>query len=261
MSKSVNHAIQSKHCTILKSEFESNFVPLRKFIPDLEKNTMKTNQELQTDVQNAIKWEPLLNAAEIGVTAKDGVVSLTGVVDSYAKKLEAENATKKVIGVKALVEKIEVKFPSSWSKTDVEIANEVLVALKANWSVPNDKVTVKVEDGWVTLGGELYWNYQKNAAKNAINYLSGVKGVSNNIKIKSESHDAIEQKDVEDAIARSWSIDDFDINVAVSGTTVTLTGTVNSWYQKDEAGRIAWNTPGIWHVKNELAVDYEYAFS
>ena len=257
----MNLAIQLKHCARLISEIESNFVQLRKFIPDLYKTTMKTNQELQTDVQNAIKWEPLLNAAEIGVTAKDGVVSLTGVVDSYAKKLEAENATKKVIGVKALVEKIEVKFPSSWSKTDVEIANEVLVALKANWSVPNDKVTVKVEDGWVTLDGELYWNYQKNAAKNAINYLSGVKGVSNNIKIKSESHDAIEQKDVEDAIARSWSIDDFDINVAVSGTTVTLTGTVNSWYQKDEAGRIAWNTPGIWHVKNELAVDYEYAFS
>jgi osmotically-inducible protein OsmY len=146
---------------------------------------MKTNQELQTDVQNAIKWEPLLNAEEIGVTAKDGVVSLTGVVDSYLKKLEAENAAKKVIGVKALVEKIEVKFPSAWSKSNVEIANEVLTALKLNWSVPKDKVTVKVEDGWVTLEGELPWNYQKKAAKSAIIYLAGVKGVTNNIKIKS----------------------------------------------------------------------------
>lgn len=220
---------------------------------------MKNNQTLQTDVQNAIKWEPLLNAAEIGVTAKDGVVSLTGVVDSYAKKLEAENAAKKVIGVKALVEKIEVKFPNSWSKTNAEIANEVLIGLKNNWSMPNDKVTVKVEDGWVTLEGELPWNYQKEAAKNAVNYLAGVKGVTNNIKIKSDTHDAIEKKDVEDAIARSWSVDDSDINVSVSGTTVTLTGTVNSWYQKEEAGHIAWNTPGIWHVKNELAVDYYYA--
>ncbi len=220
---------------------------------------MKNNQELQTDVQNAIEWEPLLNAAEIGVTAKDGVVSLTGVVDSYAKKMEAENAAKKVIGVKALVEQIEVKFSNSWTKTNVEIANEVLVALKSNWLVPKDKVTVKVEDGWVTLEGELPWNYQKEAAKTAINYLTGVKGVSNNIKIKSESHDTIEKKDVEKAIARSWSIDDSDINVSVSGTTVTLSGTVNSWYQKEEAGRIAWNTPGIWHVKNELAVDYYYA--
>jgi len=202
-----------------------------------------------------------LNTAEIGVTAKDGVISLTGVVDSYAKKLEAENAAKKVIGVKALVEKIEVKFPSSWTKTNAEIANEVLTALKSNWSVPKDKVTVKVEDGWVTLEGELSWNYQKEAAKSAVNYLMGVKGVSNNIKIKSETNDAIEKKDVENAIGRSWSVDDSDINVSVSGTTVTLTGTVNSWYQRDEAGRIAWNTPGIWHVKNELAVDYEYAFS
>ncbi len=220
---------------------------------------MKNNQELQTDVQNAIKWEPLLHAAEIGVTAKDGVVSLTGVVDSYAKKMEAENAAKKVIGVKALVENIEVKFHSTWTKTDAEVADEVLAGLKSNWSVPDDKVSVKVEDGFVTLEGELSWNYQKDAAKSAVNYLTGVKGVFNNIKIKSETHDDIEQKDVEDAIGRSWSIDDHDINVSVSGTTVTLTGTVDSWYQKEEAGRIAWKTPGIWHVKNELAVEYEYA--
>lgn len=219
---------------------------------------MKSNQELQADVQNAIKWEPLLNAAEIGVIAKDGVVSLTGVVDSYAKKMEAENAAKRVIGVKALVEKIEVKFPNDWSKTDAEIANEVLSALKSNWSVPNDKVTVKVEDGWVTLGGELPWNYQKEAAKNAVDFLMGVKGVTNNIKIKSETQDAIEKMDVENAIGRSWSLDDNDINVAVSGTTVTLTGTVRSWYQKEEAGRIAWKTPGIWHVKNDLVIDYYY---
>ena len=219
---------------------------------------MKTNQELQTDVQNAIRWEPLLHAAEIGVTAKDGVVSLSGVVDSYAKKMEAENAAKKVIGVKALVEKIEVHFPSAWTKTNAEIANEALTALNSNWSVLKDKVTVKVENGWVTLEGELPWNYQKEAAKSAVHYLTGVKGVINNIKIKSESHDAIEQKDVEHAIGRSWSVDDSDIHVAVSGTTVTLSGTVDSWYQKDEAGRIAWNTPGIWHVKNELVVDYYY---
>ncbi len=221
---------------------------------------MKNNETLQTDVQNAIKWEPLLNAAEIGVTAKDGVVSLTGVVDSYAKKMEAENAAKKVIGVKALVEKIEVKFPKTWSKTDAEIANEVLIGLKNDWSIPNEKVTVKVEGGWVTLEGEMSWNYQKDSAKDAVVYLAGVKGVTNNIKIKSESHDAIEKQDVEDAIHRNWSVDDSDINVSVSGTTVTLSGTVDSWYQKEEAGRIAWKTSGIWHVNNELEVDYEYAF-
>ncbi|MCC7296890.1 MAG: BON domain-containing protein [Bacteroidia bacterium] len=220
---------------------------------------MKNNSELQTDVQNAIKWEPLLNAAEIGVTAKDGIVSLTGVVDSYAKKLEAESATKKVIGVRALVENIEVQSPSRWTKTDVEVAKEALTALKSSYSVPDDKVTVTVENGTVTLDGELPWNYQREAAKSAVDYLNGVKSVKNNIKIKSEIHDAIEKKDVENAIARNWSFDDSVINVAVTGTTVTLTGTVNSWYQKNEADRIAWNTPGIWHVKNELMVDYEFS--
>ncbi|QBO58611.1 BON domain-containing protein [Chryseobacterium salivictor] len=220
---------------------------------------MKTNVELQRDVQEAIQWEPLLHAAEIGVTAKDGVVSLTGVVDSYAKKKEAEDAAKRVSGVRALVENIEVKIPSAWSKTDAQVANEVLEALKADWSVPNDKVSVKVEDGWVTLEGELPWNFEKEAASNAVKYLTGVKGVINNIKIKSEVHDKIEQKTIKNALRRS-AIDDSEIEVSVSGTTATLTGVVNSWYAKEEASRIAWKTPGIWHVKNELAVDYEYAY-
>jgi len=219
---------------------------------------MKNNAELKRDVQNAIKWEPLLNGAEIGVTAKDGIVSLTGTVDSYAKKLEAENTAKKVIGVKALVETIAVKFPNSWIKTDGEVANEVLVGLNNNWAIPKDKVMVKVEEGWVALEGELPWHYQREVAQNAVSYLTGVKGVTNNIQIKLESHYVIEKKKVENAIARNWSVKDNDINVSVSGTTVTLTGTVNSWYQRDEAGRIAWKTPGILDVKNELVVDYEF---
>ncbi|UOU97489.1 BON domain-containing protein [Chryseobacterium daecheongense] len=220
---------------------------------------MKTNAELQEDVQKAIQWEPLLHAAEIGVIAKDGIVSLTGFVDSYAKKMEAENAAKKVIGVKALVENIEVKFPSSWSKTDAEVAKEVLNALKFNYSIPDDSIKVKVEDGRVTLEGELPWNYQKEEAASAVKYLTGVKGVINNIQIKSETDDAIQKKDIEDALRRS-TIYDNGIKVSVSGTTVTLTGTANSWYQKEEAGRIAWKTPGIWHVENELEVDYDYDY-
>lgn len=219
---------------------------------------MKNNEELQKDVQNAIKWEPLLHAAEIGVTAKDGVVSLTGEVDSYIKKLEAESAAKKVIGVKALIEKIEVRIPNKWSKTDSEVVEKVLKAIKKTWFSTKGKVTVKVEDGWVTLEGELPWNYQRDEIKHAINYLPGVKGVTNSIKIKSESNDALEKSEIEEAIARNWSITDNDIHVKVSGTTVTLSGTVTSWYQKEEAERIAWKTLGIWHVNNELKVDYYY---
>jgi len=221
---------------------------------------MKTNSELQQDVEDAIKWEPLLNAAEIGVTVKDGVVTLTGVVDSYSKKTEAEHATKNVAGVKAVVEKIEVKFSSLYAKKDDnEIATEVLNALTWNWQVPNEKLKIRVEKGWVTLEGELEWSYQRDAAKDAVKNLLGVTGVSNEIKIKSESFEAVEQSDIESALKRNWSISQKDITVRVAGHKATLTGTVDSWYQKNEASKLAFNAPGIWTVDNELIVDYEYA--
>lgn len=224
-------------------------------------NNMKTNEELQKDVQYAIKWEPSLHAAEIGVTVKDGVVTLTGTVDGYFKKNQAEEATKNVAGVKAVVEKIEVKYATGYTKSDNEIATEVLKAFSDSWSVPDDKVKVKVENGVVTLEGEVPWNYQRESAKTAIIYLAGVKSVINNIKIKSEVQDAIEKKDVEKALARSWAFDSDDISVKVSGTNVTLTGMVGSIYQKEEAGRLAWKTPGIWSVENDLVVEYNYTMT
>ena len=221
---------------------------------------MKTNEELQKDVQNAIKWEPLLNAAEIGVTVKDGVVTLTGTVNSFAKKAEAEDAAKSVAGVNAVVEKIELKFGADWTKRDDnEIANEVLNAIKWHWDIPNDKIKVKVEKGRVTLDGELHWNFQREAAKDAVKNLLGVTGVSNNITIKAESHDKIEKTKVESALNANWAINTQDIKVSVLGTKVTLSGIVNSWYQKEEAVRIAWNTPGIWAVDDQLEVEYDYA--
>jgi osmotically-inducible protein OsmY len=222
---------------------------------------MRTNEELQADVQKAIQWEPLLHSAEIGVTVKDGVVSLTGTVDSYLKKVEAESAVKRVTGVKGLVENIIIKFPDTLLKTDLEIANEVITGLENNWMVPPDSVMVKVENGWVTLTGELPWNYQKEAAKNGLNSLAGVKGVLNHINIKSATFDAIEKEKVEHAIDRSWSLENSDIKVNVNGNSVTLTGTVDSWYQKEEAERIAWKTPGIGHVTNDLVIDYKYVLT
>ncbi len=217
---------------------------------------MKSNAELQQDVQEAIQWQPLLNAAEIGVTAKDGVVSLTGVVDSYAKKTQAEDAAKNVAGVTALVEKIEVKYPSSYSKTNAEIATEVLTALKARWDVPSAKIKVKVEAGWITLTGEAGWNFQREAAEDAIESLMGVTGVTNNIAIKSESMESIEKAGIESALKRNWAFTDNHIGVQVSGHRATLTGTVDSLYQKTEAANIAWNAPGVWSVDNELVVDW-----
>lgn len=217
---------------------------------------MKSNEDLQRDVQNAIKWEPLLHAAEIGVTAIDGVVTLTGTVDSYAKKSEAEEAAKKVSGLKALVEKIEIKFSSTWKKDDAEIATEILNTLKWNWEIPSDDIIVKVENGWVRLDGEVQWNYQRDAAKKAVKQLSGVLGVTNDIKLSAETHDAIEKKDIQDALTRNWSISEQDIDVKVLGNKVTLNGTVDSFYQRDEAGRIAWNAPGVISVDNELVVEF-----
>ena len=154
---------------------------------------MKTNEQLQKDVQDAIKWKPLLNAAEIGVIVKDGQITLTGVVDNYIKKVEAENATKGVSGNKAVAEEIEGYYGNSFGKNDTEIASEVLNAWKNNWEVPNDKLKVQVEKGLVTIDGEVGWNYQKDAAKRAVQNLSGIAWVTNNIIVKSESKDAVEK--------------------------------------------------------------------
>ena len=218
---------------------------------------MKTNEQLQKDVQEAIKWEPLLNAAEIGVIVKDGIVTLTGTVDTYGKKSEAEDAAKNVSGVKAVLEKIEIKSASSFNKTDADIAKEIISAFKWNWQVPDDKVKVRVEKGWVNLEGVLEYNYQREAAKNAVIRLIGVTGVSNDITIKSEAADAVEKTAIERALGRNWSINKDDINVNVKGHNVTLTGRVGSIYQREEAGRIASNDPGVWSIDNELTVAYD----
>ncbi|HEK19604.1 BON domain-containing protein [Mucilaginibacter sp. 44-25] len=215
---------------------------------------MRTNEQLQQDVENAIKWEPLLNAGEIGVTAKDGVITLTGTVDNYLKKQQAENAAKSVAGVKAVAEDITIKFQSDYRKSDTEIAKEVIDALKANY-IPDNKVKVFVENGWVKLEGALDWNFQRDAAKNAVKPLMGVIGVTNDITIQAERQDEIETKEIEEALARNWSVSDQDIEVKGNGSRVTL-GSVHSLYQKDEADRIAWNAPGVCEVDNELYVDY-----
>lgn len=197
-----------------------------------------------------------LKAAEIGVSVNDGIVTLSGTVDSFLKKSEAEDAAKGVAGVKAVVEKIDINF-GTWGVTaDSQIAAAVLNAIKWNWDVPGEKIKIRVEKGWVTLEGELEWNYQRDTAKTVVSRLNAVKGVSNNITIKSESFDEIEKRDIEHALARNWSLNDREIRVKVSGSTVTLSGLVDSLYQKDRAGKIAWNAPGVRSVDNELVVEY-----
>lgn len=216
---------------------------------------MKSNERLQKDVQDAIKWEPLMNAAEIGVTVKDGVVTLSGIVNSYLKKLEAENATKNVLGVIKIIENIEVKFTTPISKTDKEIETEVMYALQSNCDISLDNLQVVVENGWVTLNGQQQWDFQKQIARNTVNNLQSIKGVINNITITANKHQVVDISDITRALERNWSIEDKKIHVAVVNNSVTLSGIVNSLYQKETAERITWNATGVLNVENNLIIE------
>jgi osmotically-inducible protein OsmY len=222
---------------------------------------MKENEELRKDVQDAIEWQPQLESSEIGVIADNGIITLTGSVDSYSKKIEAEEAAKKVSGVKAVVEKINIVFGNDDKKNDNEIAAEVLRSLKWNWKIPHKRIKIKVEDGWVTLEGDVKWHFEKEAAKKAIDNLLGVKGIINEITIKSETDDMIERVDIITALSRNSSLQSRKIDVKVKGNNVTLNGSVNSWYQKQEAGRVAFDAPGVWTVDNQLSVDHDYSLN
>jgi len=216
---------------------------------------MKNNQELAADVAAAIKWEPLMSGTDIKVTAIDGLVTLTGFVDGNLKKYKAEDVAKSIIGVKAVIEHIELKFTNDDEKSDDAIALEIIHALKADVQVPHDRITVRVENGWVILEGDLPWNFQKQAAAAAIRPVEGIKVFTNAIRIQPDSSDEIEQQAIQRAIRRSSSMDDQDIHVYVKENHVTLDGVVNSYFQKEEAERIAWSAPGIATLKNELSIE------
>ena len=222
---------------------------------------MKTDAEIKNDVLDELAWQPNIDETKIGVIVEDGVVTLNGVVDNYTKKVAAEKAVKAVKGVKAVALDIEVKYGTDYKKTDKEIAKAVVNALAWDTSVPEDKVAIKVEDGWVYLSGELKWFYQKDAAKKAVENLLGVKGVVNSIQIK-QALEPFQIKDrITKAFERSADVNARNVTVAVDGHTVTLRGTVNSIAEKEEAQRAAYFAPGVYEVKNELKVQYhpEYA--
>ena len=218
---------------------------------------MDNDQKLQYDVEQALKWEPLLVGTEIAVISRDGVVTLMGTVDSYAKKRVAEHASKTVKGVEAVIEKIEVVFTVNGKKPDSTLIKEVLDALKQSSEVPEGKIRVQVENGWVSLEGTVKWQAEKLAALKCIENIAGIRAVANLIGVRSETEDDVEKVGIENALIRNWAIHKEDIKVAVFGNTVTLTGMVHSIYQKDEAERMAWNAPGVWNVHNDLFVDYK----
>lgn len=221
---------------------------------------MKTDAELQKDIMEELKYDPQVKdiATEIGITAKKGVVTISGFVDTYRKKIAVENAVQRVAGVKVIAIDLEVKTPPSSAKSDIEIATAAERALSWHSAVNEDLVDVKVDNGWIYLEGTVEYDYLKKAAENAVSNLAGVKGVTNKIIVKGKSIDPVELKrKINAAFHRSATVDSSTVYVEVIGGTVTLTGKVRSWAERNDAEDAAWSCPGAIAVNNKIEIDPE----
>jgi len=215
---------------------------------------MNGDRRLQLDVLDELRWEPGVKATDIGATVNDGVVTLEGTVDSYAEKWAAEKAVKRLPGVKALAMDIEVKVPGSSERSDTDIAQAAENALKWDVAVPHKQIMVSVERGFVTLEGEVDWQFQKSAADRAVRHLKGVKGLNNFIIIKPKVAPENVREKIEAALKRNAILDAEQIIVQADGGKVTLSGTVHSWTELDAAVDAARAAPGVSEVKNLLTV-------
>lgn len=214
---------------------------------------MKTDLDLQKDVAAELKWEPRLKEDEIGIAVKDGVVTLTGSVPDYAQRRIAAKAVERVVGVRAVAQELTVKVPDMHRRSDTELAHQVVNALSWDIEVPGT-VKAKVEDGWVTLEGEVEWQYQRNAAERAVRYLTGVKGVLNMVAIKAHASPADVVRHIKAALHRTADAEAKKVQVTATDGKVVLTGTVRSWPERAEVERAAWSASGVTAVDDRLAV-------
>jgi osmotically-inducible protein OsmY len=212
-----------------------------------------TDIELKRDVERALESEPRIDARRIGVAVVDGVVTLTGEVVNYAEKVQAKRTAERVAGVRAVVNKIEVR-PTA-KRTDIDLAKAVADALDRDVEVPSDRIKAEVEDGWVTLRGEVDWDYQRRAAEQAIQNLPGIKGIWNLIAVRPRFEPNELKRRILEALKRSAIVDADRITVEVHGREVTLRGSVGSWTERDEVENAAWSAPGVWEVHNYLIVE------
>jgi osmotically-inducible protein OsmY len=215
---------------------------------------MKTDSQLQKDVLAELAWEPAVHAAEIGVSVKDGVVTLGGHVSSYLEKYEAERAAQRVSGVKALAIEMQVKLSAFGKRDDADIARSAETALEWMGTNTGKNVNVMVENGWLTLSGDVDWQYQRLSAANAVRYLMGVTGVSNQISIKAGATLGAVKQEIEAALGRRAKVDANAIHVAVNGSAVTLTGSVHSWSERDSARESAWGAAGVMSVDDQMTI-------
>jgi osmotically-inducible protein OsmY len=222
---------------------------------------MKTDMQIQKDVMEELRWEPLLDSTDIGVAVKNGIVTLSGLVKNYSSKLAAEKAARRVSGVKAVAEDIQVGISPEFKRTDAEIAESILNALKWHSAIQEEKVKIKVEEGHVKLEGDVEWDYQRTSARNAIENIPGIRSVLNLITVKPRLSVTDLEKKIQSAFQRSATIDADNIIIEVMGDSVTLRGKVRSMVEKEDAEAAVWNAPGVSHVDNKLEIfEPEYSF-
>ena len=215
---------------------------------------MRADGDIERDVKEELKWDPDLDASDIAVSVKDGVVTLAGFVKSFTDKYEAEAAAKRVAGVAAVANDLEVRLPAIDQRPDPDIARDAVAAIKSQLPISSEHIKIVVKNSWVTLEGTAEWQYQRNTAETAVRRIKGVKGVTNSIVLKPRAEPTEIKKKIQEAFKRNAQVDADRITVEANGSEVILKGSVRSWIEREEAERAAWAAPGVTKVEDRIVV-------